>query len=367
MERFVDLHTHTAHSREADNFLPERLRNIVKAKAKMPDLAIVGIVDHDTLNHIEPMHRALREFELRTLPLILPGIEITSSFRAPWDERQEIATHVLGYFPSLVQRNWTALEKINAALGPSMIMALKGKMTKNIDLRLRYFFSNEIIPNSFTFEEIMSEVQRRYQADIAFVEAREPKKGDIINWPVNTSDMLVIDTLLALGIIRSRAEGKLYTDRRSKKKADQLAAILQCEYRLDRNTATKLAEKRQGCCHGSYNDPFERLTTANSVELITKAGGVAVMAHPHISVQQAGDVKKYLAYCREYLLQLGLKGMELYYPGADGGGQTAYALFKFCADHGLYITGGSDDHQDGRNFIGETRCPARSCEGLLAK
>ena len=56
--------------------------------------------------------------------------------------------------------------------------------------------------------------------------------------------------------------------------------------------------------------------------------------------------------------------MEAHYPEQ---GELTQAIKDFCRDNGLYIIGGSDDHQDGRNHIGEkvSRCPIAYIREML--
>ena len=83
----------------------------------------------------------------------------------------------------------------------------------------------------------------------------------------------------------------------------------------------------------------KRITPKQAVELITKYGGFASLAHP----------KKYLADGRlkkllDELVPCGLKGIEVYYPGHFDSDKEA--LRKECKRYGLLPTGGSDFHGD---------------------
>jgi len=76
-----------------------------------------------------------------------------------------------------------------------------------------------------------------------------------------------------------------------------------------------------------------KLSPIEAVELITKAGGIAVFAHPSIS------------NCDEIipdLMAAGLKGIEVFYPGYEkGAGERYKALAR---KYGLIMTGGTDFH-----------------------
>ena len=82
-----------------------------------------------------------------------------------------------------------------------------------------------------------------------------------------------------------------------------------------------------------------RIASARAIELIRKAGGAAVLAHPGLL-----DVADFDAY--EYLISelvpMGLMGLEVYYPGHSPE-ETGYFL-ELTEKYGLLATGGSDFH-----------------------
>jgi predicted metal-dependent phosphoesterase TrpH len=73
------------------------------------------------------------------------------------------------------------------------------------------------------------------------------------------------------------------------------------------------------------------------ISVIKKAGGCAVLAHPGASFYNP-DYRAVLSD----MLELGIQGIECYHI-ENGEEVTRYAL-KFCAAHGLLVTGGSDCH-----------------------
>ena len=213
-ECFGDLHTHTAHSREANNYMKsKRLQSYVDAKKKMPGLKIVGVVDHDTMNHLEPMYRAEKMFQPGELPLLLPGIEVSCCFKHPGKNDKIVPTHILGYFPHLIEGDEQKMSAINATLETTMRKVLNGKLKKDVDIRLTYFFRNKIIPEKYDFEDLKSKVLRKYEQHKAALELHEPKIGDIINWPMNSSHRIVTEVLLDEGILKNEEEGLIYVDR----------------------------------------------------------------------------------------------------------------------------------------------------------
>lgn len=82
----------------------------------------------------------------------------------------------------------------------------------------------------------------------------------------------------------------------------------------------------------------EKLTPEKSLELITEAGGIPVLAHP---VQIKMDLDGLSGLVKK-LSGLGLVGMECYY-STHTPEQTAEYL-KIAKKNGLYVTAGSDFH-----------------------
>lgn len=88
----------------------------------------------------------------------------------------------------------------------------------------------------------------------------------------------------------------------------------------------------------AYVDKY-RVSASDAIRLIRAAGGVAVLAHPGLSV---GSDEERLEGLLASLLPAGLGGVEVYYPEHDAS-QTA--LFEAAARrHGLLMTGGTDFH-----------------------
>ena len=77
-----------------------------------------------------------------------------------------------------------------------------------------------------------------------------------------------------------------------------------------------------------------KLTPADAVRLIRKAGGVPVIAHPGLA-----DRDELIPE----LVAAGLMGIECYY-SEHSRGPDGRATSQMCRDHGLVATGGSDFH-----------------------
>ncbi len=90
----------------------------------------------------------------------------------------------------------------------------------------------------------------------------------------------------------------------------------------------------------------KRITPAEGISLIKKAGGVAVLAHP-VSLEISNP--KELENVLKELIDLGIEGIEVYYSTHT---PEETAKFKKLAErHGLLITGGTDFHGEAKPEI----------------
>ena len=107
--------------------------------------------------------------------------------------------------------------------------------------------------------------------------------------------------------------------------------------------------------------PHTGLTPSQAVELIHRAHGVAVLAHPGLYV---GKLDPLL----DDLLAHGLDGIEVYYPMHSAEQTQTYAAFAEA--HGLLVTGGSDFHGfsgDQETSLGSIHLPDRAIQALEEK
>jgi predicted metal-dependent phosphoesterase TrpH len=102
--------------------------------------------------------------------------------------------------------------------------------------------------------------------------------------------------------------------------------------------------------HTEFYVPFDKISVDEAAELIGKAKGLAVLAHPGFIGEAAQN--KLLPSLRE----MGFWGIEAYHPSHSDG---QCAMFESIArSYGLYITSGSDFHGSAKPGIeigGETR------------
>ena len=114
----------------------------------------------------------------------------------------------------------------------------------------------------------------------------------------------------------------------------------------------------------AYEDRY-RLRPDEAIQMILRAGGVPVLAHPSsLQTESDRDLERIVAD----LKQAGLKGIEAYYPGH---GPARTARYQALAHRlGLLVTGGTDFHGAIKPGIhigvgsGDLRIPYRVVEDL---
>lgn len=101
--------------------------------------------------------------------------------------------------------------------------------------------------------------------------------------------------------------------------------------------------------------PYTKFSPEESIQMILKAGGVPVLAHP--------DLMGHDEYIEE-LVSYGLKGLEVYH--TDHKEHVARRYEEIAGRLSLVVTGGSDCHGmgKGRILIGTTRVPYEIVERL---
>ncbi|MCL7489263.1 MAG: PHP domain-containing protein [Desulfobulbaceae bacterium] len=85
-------------------------------------------------------------------------------------------------------------------------------------------------------------------------------------------------------------------------------------------------------------------TAVESIDMIHRAGGLAVLAHPGMLAQQTRAFPLVLAE----LVERGLDGIEAYYPAHSPAMEKS--LRSFARKYQLVVTGGSDYHGKHRSF-----------------
>jgi len=121
-------------------------------------------------------------------------------------------------------------------------------------------------------------------------------------------------------------------------------------------TSVREAFDRYLHANGPANVPRHRLTPADAIRVIRRAGGVPVFAHPGLADRDTLIPE---------LIEAGLMGIEAIY-AEHSAAQTAHYT-ELCRTHGLVATGGSDYHgeRSGRaNPLGHPPVPMSVWEQL---
>jgi hypothetical protein len=103
--------------------------------------------------------------------------------------------------------------------------------------------------------------------------------------------------------------------------------------------------------------PKFKITAADAIELIHRAGGLAVMAHPALNHLDPRILD---------LVEMGLDGLECYHTKHNAGAVAHY--LALARQFGLLVTGGSDCHgmAKGKPTIGSVKLPYEHVERLQA-
>jgi len=105
--------------------------------------------------------------------------------------------------------------------------------------------------------------------------------------------------------------------------------------------------------------PREKMTPVEAIDLITKADGFAVLAHP-LGIPNLNTLLK-------TLVRRGLTGLEIYYK--DYPGEDRESLATLADSYGLLATGGTDYHgldESTEVMMGEAGVPPYAADNLIA-
>lgn len=100
--------------------------------------------------------------------------------------------------------------------------------------------------------------------------------------------------------------------------------------------------------HGPVYVPKAKITPAAAIELLHKAGGIAVMAHPGLTNED---------HMIEEMTAAGLDGIEIFHPTHKAADRKRYR--RLAEKLGLVCTGGSDSHNRKGRYgdIGDQKVP----------
>jgi predicted metal-dependent phosphoesterase TrpH len=96
----------------------------------------------------------------------------------------------------------------------------------------------------------------------------------------------------------------------------------------------------QYLAHGrpAYENKY-RISCKQAIDVISDAGGISVIAHPYLlNIQNKNEIEDLI----EMLKDMGLQGIEVYYP--DHPREETAFYTEIAKQYGLLITGGTDFH-----------------------
>ena len=103
-----------------------------------------------------------------------------------------------------------------------------------------------------------------------------------------------------------------------------------------------------------------KLSPKEAVDIIKKAGGIAILAHPKTLCRNNSPLEETITP----LLKEGIQGIEVYYP--EHTAEDEKKLKALAEKYNLFITGGSDCHGLGKGdvLIGKVRIPYELVERM---
>ena len=103
--------------------------------------------------------------------------------------------------------------------------------------------------------------------------------------------------------------------------------------------------------------PRARFTLESARQVVREAGGVLVLAHPHLNLS-SGNIRS--------LVDAGIDGLEVLHPRLKPA--QSRELAALAAERGVLATGGSDCHGKRRGTfkVGSVRIPAETVDRILA-
>ena len=103
------------------------------------------------------------------------------------------------------------------------------------------------------------------------------------------------------------------------------------------STTAEAFDKWLGVGREAYSS-IQALTDTEAIDIIHKSGGIAFLAHPHLTKKSGNELESFIMYLKDG----GLDGIEGYYTE-----YTARMHEEYCAlakKHSLKISGGTDFH-----------------------
>ncbi len=132
-----------------------------------------------------------------------------------------------------------------------------------------------------------------------------------------------------------------------------IAKILLKKYPQEFSSIKDIFDRYLGNGKPAYVERADKTRVKEAIELIKKAGGIPILAHP--GIYQKEDALELIKYFSE----IGGAGVETYYPydlinrmTEEEFEELTKSFRKFTKEHGLLESGGSDFHGETRKSVG---------------
>lgn len=336
----IDLHTHSLFSDGAANpeeYTARLYSDKDELKKEGLDLRAIALTDHDTMNGIEPMERALAEHEeknnISDKVKLLHGIELST-------QTEGIEIHLLGYFPH------TPLEIIDKRIGKHIQDNMnvrnnaykleQGPLLIELFAKRHKELTGEKI--EYDLQDFFNRLDAAYE-NFAKEEFKSKSPSDKIQWVFPFPRGLIRKVIEQAGIAPEKVTAK-YSDRK-----DPKGDLKKYYKEINRLLPPEKAEALAGEDIGRYtylpSITPNYMTTERAVELISSANGKAFFAHPYEYINKKGK-QTFETLVKNVLTPAGLTGIECHYPHHTKE-LTAY-LSEFAKNNSLMISGGTDNH-----------------------
>jgi hypothetical protein len=181
------------------------------------------------------------------------------------------------------------------------------------------------------------------------------KGGDVIQHPIPITYQALLDHWLEILPHSDVEMARLFVLRRTPRRIRRLMGLYQSRG-VSRKEALALAEQNAGVL-ARWSEPPKYKDVLEGLDLLKLAGAVTLLAHPavdHVST----DRETFDRLVTLPLIQGGLDGIEVYYPYDKSIREDTERHYGALAEHyGLFVSGGTDFHGDGRYGLADVRLP----------
>ena len=359
--RFANLHTHSYFS---DGLLsPARL---VEEIVDCSGLEVFALTDHDTLSGIEPVFRSMSPLNKSAAGhglLFIPGVELSLM-----EEAGGLTVHLVGLFPQMTQANHREmLGRIERVLGPYCRERCLARGLRDLDARVEMAFEANLegIRNLYpSLDPVILKLRKNAEDRNRHLFLESDKGGDVIQHPIPITYQTLLDNWLEILPSSDVEMARLFVLRRTPGRNRRLMELYKGRG-MSRKEAAALSGRNAGVL-ARWSEPPKYKDVMEGLDLLKQTRAVTILAHPavdHVSINR----KTFDHLVTLPLIRAGLDGIEVLYPYDKSIRKDATRHYGALADHhGLFVSGGTDFHGDGRYGLAEVRLPI-SCASEITQ